>query len=198
MTNDEGRSTRILVAVPIVVVVAADALYVAIVVNQDPKPLELFTFPFITAYLALMAVLLLVSLMPRWSAAVRTALRAAATGGLLLLGVFALMSIGLALLIAGAMAAAATVRTMQGHMFKRSSLVGAASATIAVAVLIAGFEITGRMIVCPASGSMSGGGSAFLTGPYYYDCVNGHLNFHSGSCNSDAIDENGNVTHPGC
>ena len=69
---------------------------------------------------------------------------------------------------------------------------------IAVAVLIAGFEVTGRMIVCPSSGSMSGGGSAFLTGPYYYDCINGHLNFHSGSCNSDAIDENGHVTHPGC
>jgi hypothetical protein len=198
MTNDEGRSTRILVAVPIVVVVAADALYVAIVVNQDPKPPELFTLPFIAAYLALMAVLLAVSLLPRWSAAARTALRAAVGGGLLVLGLFALMSIGLPLLIAGGMAAAATVRTMQGPMPKRSSLMGAASAVIAVAVLIAGFEVTGRMIVCPSSGSMSGGGSAFLTGPYYYDCVNGHLNFHSGSCNSDAIDENGNVTHPGC
>ena len=31
-----------------------------------------------------------------------------------------------------------------------------------------------------------------------YDCVNGHLTYHSGSCTSGAIDENGNVTHPGC
>ncbi len=83
-------------------------------------------------------------------------------------------------------------------MFTPSNLLGAASAVIAVAVLIAGFEVTERIIVCPANGSMAGGGTGFVTGPYYYDCVNGHLNFHSGSCSSGAIDENGNVTHPGC
>src|ERR1700693_4631695 len=49
----EGRSTRVLVAVPIVVVVVVDALYLAIVVNQDPRPPELFTLPFIAGYLAL-------------------------------------------------------------------------------------------------------------------------------------------------
>ncbi len=41
----EGRSTRVLVAVTIVIVVVVDALYVAIVVNQDPRPPELFTIP---------------------------------------------------------------------------------------------------------------------------------------------------------
>ncbi len=194
----EGRSTRVLVLVPIVIVVVADALYVAIVVNQDPRPPDLFTLPFIAAYLALTAVLLAVSLMHRWSAAMRMAFRSAAAAGLLVLGVLALMSIGLALVIAGAMAAAATVRTLRGPPLTASNLFGVASAVIAVAVLIAGFEVTGRTIVCPSTGSMSGGGSGFLTGPYYYDCVNGHLNFHSGSCSSGAIDENGNVTHPGC
>jgi hypothetical protein len=194
----EGRATRVLVAVPIVIVVFVDALYVAIVVNQDPRPPELFTLPFVASYQALMAVLLAASLMQRWSAAVRAAFRAAAAGGLLVLGVLALMSIGLALVVAGAMAVAATARTLRRPLFKASNLLGAASAVIAVAVLIAGFEVTGRMIVCPSSGSMSGGGSGFLTAPYYYDCVNGHLNFHSGSCTSGAIDENGNVTHPGC
>ena len=169
----EGRSTRVLVAVTIVIVVVVDALYVAIVVNQDPRPPELFTIPFIACYLLLMVVVLAVSLMHRWSAATRTALR-------------------------GAMAAAASMRTLRGPMFTPSNLLGAASAVIAVAVLIAGFEVTERIIVCPANGSMAGGGSGFVTGPYYYDCVNGHLNFHSGSCSSDAIDENGNVTHPGC
>ena len=194
----EGRATRVLVAVPIIIIVVADALYVAIVVNQDPRPPELFTLPFVAAYLALMAVVLAASLMHRWSAAVRTAFRAAAAAGLLVLGVLALMSIGLALVIAGAMAAAATVHTLRRPVFTASNLLGPASAVIAVAVLIAGFEVTGRMIVCPAQGSMSGGGSGFLTGPYYYDCVDGHLNFHSGSCTSGAIDENGHVTHPGC
>lgn len=194
----EGRSTRILVAVPIVIVVVADALYVAIVVNQDPRPPEVYTLPFIAAYLALVAVLLAVSLMHRWSAAVRTSFRAAAAGGLLVLGVLALFSIGLPLVIAGAMAAAATVRTLRGPMFTPSSLLGVASAVIAVAVLIAGFEVTERIIVCPAQGSIGGGGSGFVTGPYYYDCVNGQLSFHSGSCTSGSTDSGGNITHPSC
>jgi protein-S-isoprenylcysteine O-methyltransferase Ste14 len=90
----EGRSTRVLVAVTIVIVVVVDALYVAIVVNQDPRPPELFTIPFIACYLLLMVVVLAVSLMHRWSAATRKALRAAAAaGGLLVLGVLALFSI---------------------------------------------------------------------------------------------------------
>jgi hypothetical protein len=194
----EGRATRVLVAVAIFLVVVADALYLAIVFNQGPRPPESFTIPFIASYLLLLAVALVVSLMSRWGVSVRVALRAAAAAGLLVLGVLALMSIGLALVIAGAMAFAATVRTLRRPVLTRSNLLGVASAVIAVAVLIAGFEVTGRIIVCPAQGSMSGGGSGFLTGPYYYDCVNGHLNYHSGSCNSDAIDENGNVTHPGC
>jgi uncharacterized sodium:solute symporter family permease YidK len=194
----EGRATRVLVAVAAVLVVVADALYLGIVFNQGPHPPESFTIPFIAAYLLLLAVALVVSLMSRWGVSVRAALRAAAAAGLLVLGVLALMSIGLALVIAGAMAFAATVRTVRRPLVTASNLMGAASAVIAVGVLIAGFEVTERMIVCPDQGSMSGGGSGFLTGAYYYDCVNGHLNFHSGSCNSGAIDENGNVTHPGC
>jgi hypothetical protein len=194
----EGRATRVLVAVAAVLVVVADALYLAIVFNQGVYPLESYTTPFIAVYLALMAGLLAATLMRRWGAAVRGAFRAAAAGGLLVLGVLALMSIGLALVIAGGLAAAATVRTLRGPLITSSNLWGVTSAVIAVAVLIAGFEVTERMIVCPSTGSMSGGGSGFLTGPYYYDCVNGHLNFHSGSCTSGAIDENGNVTHPGC
>jgi len=184
--------------VAIVLVVVADALYLAIVFNQGVQPLESYTTPFIAVYLVLMAALPAASLMGRWSATVRGALRAAAAGGLLVLGVLALMSIGLALLIAGGLAAAATVRTWRRPLITSSNLLGVGSAVIAVAVLIAGFEVTERLIICPAQGSMGGGGSGFLTGPYYYDCVNGHLTFHSGSCNSEAIDANGNITHPGC
>jgi hypothetical protein len=194
----EGRATRVLVAVAIVIVVLVDALYLAIVVNQSPRPPEVLTFPFVASYLVVMIVLLAVSLMRRWSFGVRTGLRAAAAGGLLVLGVLALFSVGLPLVIAGGLAAAATVRTLRGPVFTPSNLLGAASAVVAVVVLIAGFEVTQRVIVCPAHGSMGGGGTGFVTGPYYYDCVNGQLTVHSGSCNSGATDSNGNITHPGC
>jgi hypothetical protein len=179
----EGRTTRVLVAVPIVVVIVMDALYVAIVVNQNSQglaPPNLYTFPFIVAYLAVMAVLLTASLMSRRTASARTALRAAAAGGLLVLGVVAMFSIGLPLVIAGAMATVATVRTMLGHRAMLSAVSAGAAAAIAVAVLIAGFEVTQRLIVCPEHGTMGGGGSGFVTGPYQYECVEGKLSFHSG------------------
>jgi hypothetical protein len=125
-------------------------------------------------------------------------LRAAAAGGLLILGLFAIFSIGLPLLIAGSMAGAAAWFTLGGAPLKASILLGFGAAAIAVAVLVAGFTVTAGIIVCPAQGSMSGGGTGFLTGPYYYDCVNGELRYHSGTCNTSSTDANGNISHPGC
>jgi hypothetical protein len=77
---------------------------------------------------------------------------------------------------------------------------GVAAALVAVAVLIAGFEVTERVIVCPESGTVGGGGSGFVTGSYHYQCVNGRLTFMSGSCNGVAgsVDSNGNAGSNGC
>ncbi|HEV1991322.1 MAG TPA: hypothetical protein VGR34_00490 [Candidatus Dormibacteraeota bacterium] len=127
-----------------------------------------------------MAVLLTVSLMPRWTVTTRMALRAAATGGLLVLSVVAMFSIGLRLVIAGAMATAATVRTVSRHRVMLSSVSAVGAAMIAVAILIAGFEVTDRLIVCPEQGTMGGGGFGFVTGQYEYECVDGKLTFHLG------------------
>jgi hypothetical protein len=179
----DGRTTRVLVAVPIVVVVVMDALYLAIAVNQNSQgqvPPNVFVFPFIAAYLAVIAALLTVSLIPRLSAVVRTWLRGAAAGGLLVLGVVAMFSIGLPLVVAGAMATVATVRTVLRDRVILSSLFAVGAALIAVAILVAGFEVTNRLILCPQEGTMGGGGSGFVTGPYEYECVEGKLTFHSG------------------
>ena len=178
--------------------VATDAAYLSLKIGQGDTALYAFTEIFVAGYLVALAALLGVSLMRRWSPAVRLSLRAAAAGGLLVLGVLAISSIGLPLLIAGAMATGASVRTLRGPFVTPSSVSAVAAAVVAVAVLVAGFEITERLIVCPAHGSSSGGGTGLVTGPYYFECVNGQLAFHSGSCTSTAIDSNGNVTHPGC
>jgi hypothetical protein len=178
----EGRTTRVLVAVPIVVVVVMEALYVAIAVNQssqDHPPPNVYFYPFIATYLAVMVGLLSISLTPRLSAALRTSLRGGAAGGLVVLGVVAMFSIGLPLLIAGAMAAAATVRTVLRDRVVFSSLFAVGAALFAVAILVAGFEVTNRLILCPQQGTMGGGGSGFVTGPYEYECVEGKLTFHS-------------------
>ena len=91
-----------------------------------------------------------------------------------------MFSIGLPLVIAGAMATAATVRTAARHRAMLSALSAVGAAMIAVTILVVGFEVTERLIVCPVHGTMGGGGSGFVTGPYQYECSEGRLNFHSG------------------
>jgi len=51
---------------------------------------------------------------------------------------------------------------------------------LAIGLLVAGLEITGRLIVCPATGTASGTGSGLVTGGYSYQCNEGTLTFHSG------------------
>jgi hypothetical protein len=194
----DSRPARFMTWFGLIFAVGTDAAYLLLKVGQGDTALYAITVIFVACYLVALAALLGASLMRRWSAAVRLSLRAAAAGGLLVLGVLAISTIGVPLLIAGAMATGATVRTLRGPFVTPSSLSAVAAAVVAVVVLVAGFEITERLIVCPVHGSSGGGGTGLVTGPYYYDCVNGQLTFHSGSCSSTSIDSNGNVTHPGC
>ena len=182
----------------LVFAVATDAAYLLLKFGQGGATFDVATVVLVACYLLATAALLGGSLMRRWSAAVRLPLRAAAAGGLLVLGVLAISSIGLPLLFSGAMATGATVRTLRGPIATPSSLSAVAAAVVAVAVLVAGFEITERIVLCPARGSSGGGGTGLVTGPYYFECVDGQLTFHSGSCTSTSIDSNRNVTHPGC
>jgi hypothetical protein len=133
---------------------------------------------FVAAFLVLMAALLLRSMAPRVPGSVRMSFRAGAAGGLLVLGVLALMSVGLPLVIASLAALLAAGLTAVEKPLK-SALFSVGAALLAVAVLIAGFEVTQRMVACPAHGSMSGGGTGFITGPYQYECVDGRLNWRS-------------------
>lgn len=120
--------------------------------------------------------------------------RAGAAGGLLVLGVLALMSIGLPLVIAGVLAVVAAAMTGVEKPLK-PALVSTAAALLAAVVLIAGFEVTQRMVVCPSHGYIAGSGAGFITGPFHYECVNGRLDWRPGLCTHGGavIDANGNV-----
>jgi hypothetical protein len=191
----DTRAARLMTWMALILVVGTDVAYLLLIRGQGALAPDAYTVPFVAGYLVVVAALLFTSLQrPAW----RMPLRAASAGGLLVLGVLALFSVGLPIVVAGGLSAAATVRTARGLQITKESITAVVAAVVAAVVLIAGFEITQRVIVCPATGSSGGGGSGFLTGPYYYDCFNGQLMYHSGSCNSSAIDSNGNVTHPGC
>jgi hypothetical protein len=178
----EGRGARIMVAVALGIVLLEDVVYVALIRAQDELAPDAYTFPFVAGYLLAMAALLGLSLVrAERIVAVRTSLRAGAAGGLLVLGIVAALSIGLPLVVAGMLATGAAVRTVRGPLLTRAGLAGVGAALLSVAVLVGGFEVTERLIVCPSTGSMTGGGSGFVTGPYHYECTDGRLDFHPGS-----------------
>ena len=191
-----GRIAAFAVWGAIVLVLADVIVYQILIRGQGgSSPESAATVPFVTGFLLLMAVLLWLSLLGRSPlVALRPALRAAPAAGLLVLGFFALFSIGLPIFLAGILATIAAVLAQIDPHSRNAVLSGVAAAVVAVMVLVAGFEVTQRIILCPPTGSMGGGGSGFLTGAYHYECVDGTLTWHSGDCNGvvGGFDANGN------
>jgi hypothetical protein len=119
-------------------VLAVDVLYVAVIVAQGPGPNPYVPF-FVSGYLALMAVLIVVALIPRPGLArLRVPLRAAAAAGLLVLGMIAAFTIGLPIVIAGLLVVFGLVKTRPAG----SRWPGAAASVVSVGVLVAGFQLT--------------------------------------------------------
>jgi hypothetical protein len=201
-TRHVGRTTALLIWGSIILVIADDIVYLNLVVGQGgAAPDTAATTPFVSGYMLLVAALLALSLLGRrWIVMLRPAMRASAAAGLLLLGVFGAFSIGVPLFIAGILAAIAAIRALAGRNARSAMLSEVAGAVIALIVLVGGFEVTQRIIVCPPSGSMGGSSSGFLTGGYHYQCVNGTLTFYSGDCNgvTGGTDASGNPISSGC
>jgi hypothetical protein len=157
-----------------ILVATVDILYVWYVrfVQSGTSDLP-WRVPFVASYLAAMAICAVLSVtvsLQAW----RMALLAASAGGLLLLGFFAMFSIGLPLLLLGLFAIAVLINAVKGST-RRGLAIGSsiAGAIAAVLVLLVGFEITERIIACPPGVISGGGGAGFLTGPYSYTCQNG-------------------------
>lgn len=191
----EDRTTRSLVWIATGIPLVMDAIYLGVIRLQGAFPPDRYTVGFVAGYVLLMSGMLACSTLPRATRVLSAGLRAGAATGLIVLGVLAAFSIGLPLLIAGVVAIVAAARTIAGSWWKTTSLFGAVSAVIAVAVLITGFEVTERMISCPAHGYMGGSGTGFITGPYHYECMNGRLDWRPGLCTHGgaSVDANGNV-----
>jgi hypothetical protein len=191
----EGRTVRLVTWIAFVITLVTAFGYVLIIRAQESYPPDVFTVPFVAAYLALLAVMLGVSLRPGTLAVrLRPVLRAGAAAGLLAIGVLALMTIGILLVVAGGLAAAAAAMTLVGRHWS-TFLYEAAAAFVALALLVAGFEATDRLIICPAKGLSGGSGYGLVTGGYHYTCVDGHLDFRPGFCSSSGggIDSNGHA-----
>jgi hypothetical protein len=149
-----------------------DVLYLGYVNSQGAGDPQFLRVPFVATFIAIMAIC--AALSSRSSAARwRPLLLGASAAGLLLLGYFGIFSIGLPLLVAGALALVGLVRTGSGKAAAAGMALG--GAVLAVAVLLAGFSLAEGAIRCPARGTESGGGSGILGGSYQYSCVDGTL-----------------------
>ena len=171
----ERRLIRVTSLVAFAIVLATDVLYIGLIEAQGPD-FQPYVPRFVASYLAVMAALIGIALVPRPEiAAVRVPMRAAA--GLITLGFIAAFSIGLPLVAAGVLTTVALTRTSRqpGSGLRRLARLGAA--LLAVGLLVAGFEITGRLIVCPETGTGGGTSAGFVTGGDSYQCSQGTLTF---------------------
>ena len=174
-----GWADRVLVAVAFVTIVGTDAVYMELIRNQgspgSPGDPAVLVPVFVAFYLVAMALLLALSLAaaaPLMKA--RPALRAAASAGLLVMGLVAAFSIGVPLLIAGMLAVAATILSLRARSTLQTWVSAAAAATIALVVLVVGFQASWNYIQCPATGQGSGTTAGFFGGSSY-TCNGGRL-----------------------
>jgi hypothetical protein len=175
----EGRISRLLLIIAIVVAEADEALYIFVIVNQgSARPADVMTVPFVASFIQLMAVLLGVSMLTSPTVIrFRPALRAGAAAGLLVLGVIGAFSIGAPLFIAGAVAAGVAMRTLTLTPGWRSIVSALAAAAVAVGLLVTGFEVTARVIECPTDGSSSGNWQGIVTRGFSWECNDGQVHF---------------------
>jgi hypothetical protein len=121
-------------------VLAIELLYVTLVAAQGGAEPGSYVPHFVSGYLVLMAVLIVIALIPNPRLdSLRVPLRAAASGGLLVLGILAAASFGLPVVVAGLLAGFALTRTKSRPA---QWWAGAAASLVSVAVLLAGFQLT--------------------------------------------------------
>jgi hypothetical protein len=169
-----ARAARVLTALAVVVVAGVDALYIGLIRGQgggdSTTPLVV---PFVAGYLALMAGLLLASLLAPPSFV--PALRGGAAGGLLVMGGLAAFSIGVAVILAALLAIGATVMAALSRPGAVSVVSAGAAALVAVALLVAGFQFAWSYLVCPAGGEGSGTVPSLMGAGGSYECNDGVL-----------------------
>jgi hypothetical protein len=186
---------RWLAVIAAVIAAVTDILYYGVVVAQGGHDPIRWRVAFVATFIAVLA--MTAALSARASAgAWRPALLGLSAIGLLAMGYIAIFSIGLPLLLAGALAFIALVVSLAASRQPAGLLKAVAGALTALAIFVGGFEASERAIACAPTGVETGSGSGLLSGPYHYTCVNGKLTVYPGECNHGgaSYDASGNVT----
>jgi hypothetical protein len=174
-----------------IIAAVTDILYYGVVVGQGGHDPIRWRVPFVATFIAVLAMTAALSARSS-SRAWRPGLLGLGAIGLLAMGFIAIFSIGLPLLLAGALAFISLTASRQ----PAGLLKAGAGALIALVIFVGGFEFSERAIACAPTVVETGSGSGLLSGPYHYTCVNGKLTLYPGECNHGgaSYDASGNVT----
>jgi hypothetical protein len=185
---------RWLAGVAALIASVVDILYYGFVMNQGARDPLAWRVVFVAGFVAILAVAAALAARDS-STALRPALLGLSAVGLLGMGFIGIFSIGLPLLLAGALAFIALLASLRASRQPGGLVKAGAGALLALAVFLGGFQVTELAIACPAKGVETGSGSGLLGGPYHYTCLNGKLTVYPGACNSGgaSYDANGNV-----
>ena len=172
---------RLAIIAAAVIAATVDVLYALVVIPaQHAEDPALLTVPFVAGFIALMAACAGFA----WrtsSARLRPLLLGIAAAGLLLLGFFAMFSIGLPLVAAGVLLLLSLIGSLSsglapnsGPTFSRTAM-AITGCVLSIAVLLGGLSLAEVTIRCPARGQMGGGGITVAGISYSYNCDNGKL-----------------------
>ena len=169
-------------------------LYLVVVSGQPGDGAISLRVPFVAAFIAAMA---LAAAAAAGKRADRFAplLLGLSAAGLLAMGVIAIFSIGVALLVAAIPILVAAVLAVQRSHELAGVVQLVGGLALALAVFVVGIRVTEVPVACPPSGYESGSGPGLFSGPYHWTCVNGRLTVAPGECTRGGatIDRNGHV-----
>ncbi|HYM49934.1 MAG TPA: hypothetical protein VET65_05100 [Candidatus Limnocylindrales bacterium] len=158
-----------------------DALYLGIVFSQPGGTGGQFLrIPFVALFIAVLAIA--AALAARASSARwRSALLGFSAIGLLVMGYFALFSIGFFLVVAGILALVAAIRCLVRATGPGALQQTSVGALVALMCIVLGFTLAERVIRCPSAGVTGGAGQyLFFGGSYQYTCRDGVLTLTTG------------------
>jgi hypothetical protein len=179
------KRSRLLLAVSALLGAITEVLYGVLVRGQDagpvnPQPLRA---PFIVAFVALIAgASLLVAIRPLQPA--RAPLLGFSAIGFIGAGFMGIFSIGLPLIVAGALVVTAAVQSSKPARRLVSWVPALTGGALAAVLLVVGLQLTEFPTACPATGYEGGSGSALITGAYHWHCANGQLTVAAGECHT--------------
>lgn len=171
----DRRAARVLVWIALAVPLVMDAVYFSLIRGQNVRSPDLFTVPFVAAFMLLMTALLGLSLSTRVGPVLRATMRGGAAGGLIVLGFLGAFSIGAPILLAGLVAAIAFGLSIDRRAWAGSLLAGTLTAIVFGFGFVVGIDAANRVIVCPPESTEGGGGAGIVLGPYQYQCSGGQV-----------------------